>query len=144
VPLDLFPAEFLDSINIVKSYSPDLPGDFSGGLIKLDLRDIPDELTYSVGLSVGANTQTTFQDTLGYSGSTADWFAMGEQHRDLDAPDFDLSFPDRAASRRHASSQTYGRPRRRLRRRISGPTSRSGTRSAPSASSSRGSSPTNG
>src|SRR6185436_17773690 len=29
VPLDLFPAGFLDSISIVKSYTPDLPGDFS-------------------------------------------------------------------------------------------------------------------
>ena len=33
VPLDLFPSNFLDSISIAKSYSPDLPGDFAGGLV---------------------------------------------------------------------------------------------------------------
>src|SRR6185369_804812 len=32
VPLDLFPADFLESLSIIKTYTPDLPGDFSGGL----------------------------------------------------------------------------------------------------------------
>jgi hypothetical protein len=94
VPLDLFPAEFLDSIAIVKSFSPDLPGDFSGGLVKLDLRDLPDELTYNMGLSVGGNTQTTFQHFLTYPGATSDYFALGERHRELTLPDKDLSFPN--------------------------------------------------
>ena len=94
VPLDLFPTEFLDSIAIVKSYSPDLPGDFTGGLVKLDLRDLPDKLTYNVGGSFGANTQTTFQDFLTYPGATSDYFALGERHRELALPSFDLNFPD--------------------------------------------------
>jgi hypothetical protein len=49
VPLDLFPADFLDSLGVVKTFSADLPGDFSGGLIRLNLRDQPDTLTYSLG-----------------------------------------------------------------------------------------------
>src|SRR5262245_32709248 len=39
VPLDLFPSDFLDSLGVVKTFSADLPGDFSGGLIRLNLRD---------------------------------------------------------------------------------------------------------
>ncbi len=93
VPLDLFPAEFLDSISITKTFSPDLPGDFSGGLVELDLRDLPDQLTYSLGVNTGANTQTTFQDFLTYKGTTADWFALGKSYRrpPESLPEFDVN-----------------------------------------------------
>jgi hypothetical protein len=92
VPLDLFPSEFLDSIGIVKSYSPDLPGDFSGGLIELELREVPETLTYSAGISAGANTQTTGQDFLTYKGtSSRDYFAAGDRFRHLRVPDVDLT-----------------------------------------------------
>jgi len=92
VPLDLFPSEFLDSIGVVKSYSPDLPGDFSGGLIELNLREVPEELTYTVGVSAGANTQTTGQDFLTYRGtSSRDYFAAGDRFRHLRLPDVDLT-----------------------------------------------------
>ena len=32
VPLDLFPTALIDNIKVLKTYSPDLPGEFSGGL----------------------------------------------------------------------------------------------------------------
>jgi TonB-dependent receptor-like protein/carboxypeptidase family protein len=91
IPLDLFPTDFLDSIDIVKTFSPNLPGDFSGGLVELDLRDLPDQLTYSLGLSTGANTNTTFQDFLTYPGSRLDYFASGKKSRELPLPDVDLN-----------------------------------------------------
>jgi hypothetical protein len=92
VPLDLFPSEFLDSIGVVKSFSPDLPGDFSGGLIELNLREMPEQLTYTVGVSAGANTQTTGQDFLTYKGtSSRDYFAAGDRFRHLRVPDVDLT-----------------------------------------------------
>lgn len=82
VPLDLFPTDFLEGIDVVKGYTPDLPGDFSGGLIDMRLRDYPDKLTYSLGISGGANTQTTGQDFLTYQGGgTADYFGFGEKFR---------------------------------------------------------------
>src|SRR5262245_61118367 len=82
VPLDLFPADFLDSIGVVKTFSPELPGDFTGGLIELDLRDLPDQLTYSLGVSMGANTNTTFQDFLTYRGAPLDYLASGTRARE--------------------------------------------------------------
>ncbi|MFM7736022.1 MAG: carboxypeptidase regulatory-like domain-containing protein, partial [Alphaproteobacteria bacterium] len=62
VPLDLFPANFLDSISIAKSYSPDLPGDFAGGLVDLQLTSFPEKLTATMGFSMAGNTQSTFKD----------------------------------------------------------------------------------
>jgi hypothetical protein len=83
VPLDLFPAEFLESISIVKSYTPDLPGDFSGGLALLQLRDFPDRPTFGLGLSGNANTQVTGKDFGTYRGPTADYFGLGAYKRRL-------------------------------------------------------------
>jgi hypothetical protein len=54
VPLDLFPADFLESLSIIKSYTPDLPGDFSGGLADLHLRDFPESLSGSLGVASAA------------------------------------------------------------------------------------------
>jgi Carboxypeptidase regulatory-like domain/Outer membrane protein beta-barrel family/TonB-dependent Receptor Plug Domain len=91
VPLDLFPTEFLDAIDIVKTFSPNLPGDFTGGLVELDLRDLPDQLTYNLGISTGANTNTTFQDFLTYPGARLDYFASGKKSRQLPLPETDLN-----------------------------------------------------
>src|SRR4030095_9185113 len=65
-----------------KGYTPDLPGDFSGGLVDMRLRDFPDKQTYSVGVSTGANTETTGHDFLTYpGGGQLDYFGMGEEAR---------------------------------------------------------------
>src|SRR5262249_40180468 len=94
VPLDLFPAGFLDSLSIVKSYTPDLPGDFSGGLAMLELRDFPEALSYSVSESVGGNTQATFQDFKTYRGSKYDFIGYGDWFRDIPQGTPDSVKPD--------------------------------------------------
>jgi len=83
VPLDLFPADFLDALAVIKSYTPDLPGDFSGGLVALDLRDFPEQYTLSLGFSTSGNTQTTFQDFDSYRGSKYDYLGFGKDFRDI-------------------------------------------------------------
>ncbi len=83
VPLDLFPAEFLESLGIIKSYTPDLPGDFSGGLVDIRLREFPEQLSFSTGLSTSFNTQTTFQDFRTYRGGPLDYLGFGSNFRKL-------------------------------------------------------------
>ena len=86
VPLDLFPAGFIESLTLVKSYTPDLPGDFAGGLVNISLTDPPSEPHASIQLSLGGNTVTTFADFDSYNGAgLADWFGFGVEHRDLPA-----------------------------------------------------------
>src|SRR6185369_2072349 len=94
VPLDLFPADFLEGIDIVKGYTPNLPGDFAGGLVDMRLRDSPDKQTYSFGLSTGANTETTGHDFLTYNqGGAKDYFGFGESARSWSqaTPDFSVN-----------------------------------------------------
>jgi len=83
VSLDLFPAEFLDSISIKKSFSPDLPGDFAGGLVDIKLKNFPEELTYSLGASTSYNNASTFRNFDTYSGSSGDYFGFGVSKREL-------------------------------------------------------------
>ncbi len=105
VPLDLFPSEFIDSISIVKSYTPDLPGDFAGGLANIDLLDFPQQLTYGIGLSTAGNSQATFQKFDTYKGSKLDYFGFGGNYRKLPS-----TIPDGLlGSRPKAQLQQFGR-----------------------------------
>jgi hypothetical protein len=85
IPLDLFPADFIDSLNIIKTYTPDLPGDFAGGLLDIQLREYPTRFTYSIGVQTSVNTATTFQsfDTYHSSCPVDDYFGFGSNCRDL-------------------------------------------------------------
>lgn len=56
---DLFPSNLLENLIIAKSFSPDLPGNFSGGLVEITTKDIPDALTYSLSTSTSFSSNTT-------------------------------------------------------------------------------------
>lgn len=60
VQFDLFPAGLLDNIVTAKTYTPDQPGNFSGGLVNISTRAYPDELDVSFSVSSTMNTATHF------------------------------------------------------------------------------------
>lgn len=107
VPLDLFPAEFIESISLVKTFQPELPADFSGALADIFLKPFPEERTFSFGLQSGANTNVSFKrfDTYRAAGP-ADYFGLGEHFRRL--PD---GIPDQPAdvNRTIARQQAFAR-----------------------------------
>ena len=53
VPLDIFPAELLDRIEVHKSLTADLEGDGIGGAVNLVMKDAPDRRTLTVNASAG-------------------------------------------------------------------------------------------
>jgi len=61
VPLDVFPSGALSAIDVQKTFSPDRPGDFTGGSVQFATRDAPNEPTLEIGFDAGVNTVTTFQ-----------------------------------------------------------------------------------
>src|SRR4029077_7953458 len=83
VPLDLFPAEFVQSLAIIKTYTPDLPGDFSGGVVDIRLMEFPEKPTFSYSQYFGGNTQTTFQPFRTYPGGSLDDLGCGNTLRNL-------------------------------------------------------------
>lgn len=53
VPLDIFPADIVDRMEVYKSLTPNLEGDAIGGGINLVLKDAPDRLTIRANAAVG-------------------------------------------------------------------------------------------
>jgi len=82
VPLDLFPSSMIASTLVQKSYSANFPGEFGGGVVNLTTRSIPDETFFSVGGSVGGDTETTGQLGYTYYGSKTDWSGYDNGNRD--------------------------------------------------------------
>lgn len=83
VPLDVFPSQVLDSLTIVKVFTPDIPGDFAGGSVQIETRSVPKEPLFQVTLKAGINTQSTFQDRLSATGSSTDWLGFDNGLRSL-------------------------------------------------------------
>jgi hypothetical protein len=83
VQLDLFPAGLLESIAILKTFTPEIPGNFAGGMMMISTRDFPEQLTLRLGLSLGFDTASTFHDVLGYEGGRLDWLGFDDGTRAL-------------------------------------------------------------
>jgi TonB-dependent receptor len=56
---DIFPANMLDNLVIHKTASPDLPGEFAGGVIDINTKSTPDKNFQSISVGTGYNTITT-------------------------------------------------------------------------------------
>jgi outer membrane receptor protein involved in Fe transport len=93
VPLDLFPAALIDTIKILKTYTPDLPGEFAGGLVQMTTTEFPSKPTLRVGVSYGFNTRTTAQRFQTYSGGSRDVFGFDDGRRNSPIPDDQFYFP---------------------------------------------------
>ncbi|GAA6135105.1 TonB-dependent receptor [Oceaniserpentilla sp. 4NH20-0058] len=83
VPLDLFPASVLGGIEIQKSYTPDLPGDTTGGSIRMKTKGLPDDDSSKISVSVGFNSQVTGKDILSYEGSGTDFIGIDDGAREV-------------------------------------------------------------
>lgn len=59
---DIIPSSLVDNLVIYKSPTPDLPGDFAGGAIKISTKDFPSRRVSELSLSVGYNSLTTFKN----------------------------------------------------------------------------------
>jgi outer membrane receptor protein involved in Fe transport len=81
-PLDLFPTSALDSVLVQKTFSPNLPGEFGGGLVDLRTKAIPDERFLTMSIDGGFNTETTLQDGLLYDGGDLDYLGFDDGTRD--------------------------------------------------------------
>ncbi len=83
VQLDLFPSDILGGIEIQKTFSGDLPGDTTGGIIKISTRGMPDGYVNSLSGSLGYTTGVTGDDFLTYRGGGSDAFGYDDGIREL-------------------------------------------------------------
>ena len=85
VPLDLFPTSILESVLVQKTFSPEFPGNFGGGVINLRTIAVPDEEFVDFSFSLSGDSLTTGNDFYTTEGHSSDFFGFGLNNRELPA-----------------------------------------------------------
>jgi len=80
---DLFPAQIIDNIIINKAFVPELPGEWAGGLIQVNTKDIPTKNFFNVQLGTSANSLITGKEFLKDKGGKTDWYGIDDGTRSL-------------------------------------------------------------
>jgi len=68
VPLDLFPSKLLETVNVVKTYTPDKAGDFGSGVVEMTTSQFPGAASLKVTLGSGYHSAATGSSFRRYSG----------------------------------------------------------------------------
>ena len=92
VQLDLFPTNIVDNLLVFKSFTPNLSGDFVGGMVDIVTKDFPDEKTFTASLGIGYNPSMHLNSNfLTYKGGATDLLGFDDGSRALKIdsdPDF--------------------------------------------------------
>src|SRR5690606_10803398 len=84
IQMDMFPTSIVDNIVVLKSFTSDLPGDFTGGIVNIDTKDFPEEKTFNISGSLGYNPAMHFNsDYLTYEGGKTDFLGFDDGTRDI-------------------------------------------------------------
>ncbi len=87
---DVIPAGLLDGITVIKSATPDLVGDFGGGVIKINTKSIPEKLTQSISFGMQYNSITTGQSVRTFDMETSNYFGILTKQQQI--PTLDAAF----------------------------------------------------
>jgi outer membrane receptor protein involved in Fe transport len=80
---DIFPSPMIDNIIMNKAFVPELPGEWAGGLIQVQTKDIPSSNFFTVQIGTGFNSQTIGKDFYQYKGGKLDWLGIEDGTRSL-------------------------------------------------------------
>lgn len=84
VQMDMFPSNLIDNIVVYKTFTPDLPANFSGGLVQVSTKDFPEKFTFQWSSSTGFNTQSSFRDDfITYETGGLDFLATDDGTREV-------------------------------------------------------------
>lgn len=59
---DVIPSILIDKMQVIKAGIPEMPGDFGGGIIKINTKGIPEKLTQQVNIGGQWHSLTTFKN----------------------------------------------------------------------------------
>ena len=80
---DLFPAPVIDNIIMNKAFVPELPGEWAGGLVQVQTKEIPSKDFLSIQIGTGFNSQTIGKDFYQAGGGKLDWLGVEDGTRAL-------------------------------------------------------------
>ena len=82
---DLFPSQIIDNIIINKAFVPELPGEWAGGLIQVNTKDIPNKNFFNIQIGTSVNSMVTGKDFYKDKGGKTDWLGIDDGTRSLPA-----------------------------------------------------------
>jgi hypothetical protein len=80
---DLIPSNLIENTVIIKSFTPDNPGDYSGGLIKVNTVDFPTSSFFSINYSTGYVSDVSTKNFFTYQGGKYDYLGLDDGTRNL-------------------------------------------------------------
>ena len=80
---DLLPSSQLDNLVIIKSPAPEYPADYSGGMVLVQTRDVPEYRAWQINLGGAMNDQTHCRSFLRTKSSPTDWLGFDSGLRSL-------------------------------------------------------------
>jgi len=84
---NILPASLVDNLIIYKAATPDLPGDFSGGAVKVMTKDYPTRRISELSVSIGYNSLTTNKNFYkGYPNGSLDALGFLDNSRLIPGP----------------------------------------------------------
>ena len=93
--MDIFPTNVVDNLTVLKSFTPDLPADFTGGVVNIETKDFPEEKVFDVSVGYSYNPDMHFNsDFRVYEGSKTDFLGFDNGRRDIPI-DKNASIPNR-------------------------------------------------
>lgn len=82
IQMDIFPTNVIDNIIVSKSFTAELPADFTGGVVDIETKDFPEEKVARIGISGGYNPSMHFNSNyLKYDGGKTDWLGFDDGTR---------------------------------------------------------------
>ena len=82
--MDIFPTSLISNIIVSKTFTADLPADFTGGLLNIDTKEFPEEQQLSISASTSYNPQYHFNNNfLTYEGGSTDFLGFDDGTRRL-------------------------------------------------------------
>ncbi|HEX9614188.1 MAG TPA: TonB-dependent receptor, partial [Bacteroidota bacterium] len=108
--MDLFPSTLLQNIVTVKSFTPDRPGNFSGGIVDLGTTSYPERFFLKISSSSAYSSGSSFSNNfLTYAGGANDWLAMDDGTRALPSllADPNVRIPDATTARNNPAEAEY-------------------------------------
>lgn len=84
IQMDLFPTNLIDNMVVLKTATPDVGGDFTGGIIDIATKDFPVSRSFNVSVSGSYNPAMHLnRNALSYQGSSTDWLGFDNGKREL-------------------------------------------------------------
>lgn len=79
---DIIPSNLIENVTIAKTFTPDMQGEFTGGMVNVTTLSIPKERLLSLSIGSGLNTNSTGKTFMGGKRFKSDYFLGNSSERD--------------------------------------------------------------